>query len=290
MPRGGHKGGLFPVSGVKWGMHERVKKRGLYHNRREDIFTPRWGYRYENRNMKYLPDGSSKSFDIDVSRAWPNEKPRWNYFYNINESRYIWPSICAQNPDIKNYILNVLESSENRHFSGIGLEEVQNEQGKRRRNDYIMNSMNDVNDMNIANSASSANSRYKNCYLTRLANEFNNSIYPQIEVNLSNKLKRGRIQKLYDIVKEENIWKTTQQIKTTQSENIFPYVDDNSTLIRELPLSEILYTKSNLRLNVRRHPKWMNVQFLKKKVKIPYLYRRRVAREELQKKEFGSFF
>ncbi|CRH00897.1 conserved Plasmodium protein, unknown function [Plasmodium relictum] len=268
MPRGGHKGGLFPVSGIKWGMNERIKKRGLYHNRREDILTPRWGYRYENRNKKYLPDGSSKSFDIDASKAWPKEKTQWNYYYNINENRYIWPSICAYNPEIKNYILNVLESSE-KQFSGIGLEEVSNERSFKK------------------DSISTYN---KNNYLYKLANEFNNSIYPQIEINLNNNLKRGKIQKLYDIVREENIWKTTQKIKTVESKNVFPYVDDNSTLIRELPLSEILYTKSNLRLKVRRHPKWMNVQFLKKKIKIPYLYRRRVAREELQKKEFGSFF
>ncbi|SCM22504.1 conserved Plasmodium protein, unknown function [Plasmodium chabaudi chabaudi] len=278
MPRGGHKGGLFPVSGIKWGMHERVKKRGLYHNRREDILTPRWGYRYENRNKKYLPDGSSKSFDYDVTKAWPQERKQWNYYYTINEGRYIWPSICAHNPDIKNYILNVLEDSQNRPFSGIGFDEVQN--------DYIKDQANSNND----NSLNNMNSNNKNSYLYKLATEFNNTIYPQIEVNLNNRLKRGRIQKLYDIIKEENIWKTTQKIKTAQTENVFPYVDDNATLIRELPLSEILYTKNNLRLKVRRHPKWMNVQFLKKKLKIPYLYRRRVSREELQKKELGSFF
>ncbi|SBS85250.1 conserved Plasmodium protein, unknown function [Plasmodium ovale] len=276
MPRGGHKGGLFPVSGLKWGMNERIKKRGLYHNRREDILTPRWGYRYENRNKKYLPDGSSKSFDVDASRAWPNEKNQWNYFYTINEGRYIWPSICAQNPDIKNYILNILESSESRHFSGIGLDDVSNGKKKSLRGDYSAN-----------NTHSPQNT---NSYLFKLANEFNNIIYPQVEINLTNNLKRGRIEKLYNIVREENIWKRTQRVRTAQSENIFPYVDDNATLIRELPLSEILYTKSNLRLKVRRHPKWMNVQFLKKKLKIPYLYRRRVSREELQKKEFGSFF
>ncbi|SOV12650.1 conserved Plasmodium protein, unknown function [Plasmodium sp. gorilla clade G2] len=272
MPRGGHKGGLFPVSGIKWGMNERIKKRGLYHNRREDILTPRWGYRYENENKKYLPDGSSKSFDIDSSRAWPVDKPQWKYYYNINETRYLWPSICANNPEIKNYILNILENTDT-YFSGIGLEQVSNERkNKNLKKDYTNNSY------------------YKNNYLYNLVHELNNTIYPQIEINLNNNLKRGRIQKLYDIIKEENIWKTTQKIKTPESENVFPYVDDNATLIRELPLSEILYTKSNLRLKVRRHPKWMNVQFLKKKVKIPYLYRRRVAREELQKKEFGSFF
>ncbi|SBT37976.1 hypothetical protein POVWA2_036290 [Plasmodium ovale wallikeri] len=259
MPRGGHKGGLFPVSGLKWGMNERIKKRGLYHNRREDILTPRWGYRYENRNKKYLPDGSSKSFDVDASRAWPNEKNQWNYFYTINEGRYIWPSICAQNPSIKNYILNILESSENRHFSGIGLDDVSNGKKKSLRGDYSANNTH--------------NPQNTNSYLFKLANEFNNVIYPQVEINLTNNLKRGRIQKLYNIVREENIWKRTQRVRTAQSENIFPYVDDNATLIRELPLSEILYTKSNLRLKVRRHPKWMNVQFLKKKLKIPYLYR-----------------
>ncbi|GAW81789.1 hypothetical protein, conserved [Plasmodium gonderi] len=283
MPRGGHKGGLFPVSGMKWGMNERVRKRGLYHNRREDILTPRWGYRYENRNNSYLPDGSSKSFDTDVNRAWPNEKNQWNHFYTINEGRYLWPSICAHNPNIKNYILNILENSENRPFSGIGLEQVQNEGKKKIRNEHALGSTSINNNHNVGVYG-------KNTYLSKLANEFNNSIYPTIEINLNNSMKRGKIQKLYDIVREENIWKTTQKIKTAQSENIFPYVDDNATLIRELPLAEILYTKSNLRLKVRRHPKWMNVQFLKKKIKIPYLYRRRIAREELQKKEFGSFF
>lgn len=177
----------------------------------------------------------------------------------------------------------MLENSENRPFSGIGLEEVQNERRRSSRSDFPVGSTSSSNNQ-------SSGGYGKNTYLSKLANEFNNSIYPQIEVNLSNNLKRGKIQKLYDIVREENVWKTTQKIKTAQSENIFPYVDDNATLIRELPLAEILYTKSNLRLKVRRHPKWMNVQFLKKKLKIPYLYRRRIAREELQKKEFGSFF
>ncbi|VWU48320.1 conserved protein, unknown function [Hepatocystis sp. ex Piliocolobus tephrosceles] len=263
MPKGGHKGGLFPVSGLKWGMNERIKKRGLYHNRREDILTPRWGYRYENRNFKYLPDGSSKSFDSDASRAWPNEKKQWGYFYSINEARYLWPSICANNPSIKNYILNVLESSEeNGQFSGIGLDTIQTDSRK------INSKLDYINTYNY-----NTNIYNKNTYLYKLANEFNTSIYPQIEVNLNNNLKRGRIQKLYDIIKEENIWKTTQRKKTAQQENIFPYVDDNATLIKELPLSEILYTKNNLRLKVRRHPKWLNVRYLRKQIQIPYLYR-----------------
>lgn len=274
MPKGGHKGGLFPVSGLKWGKYERIKKRGLYHFRREDILTPRWGYRYENRNNKYLPNGSAKSFDVDSSKAWPVEKTKWNYFlYNKNESRYLSPCIHAYDKNIKNYILNILEHQGNTHFSGTGLDTVKHE----------------GENTNPQKTFFAVNELYKNNYLYKLANEFNTSIAPEIQVNLTPNLKRGKIQKLYNIIADHFIWKTTQKVQTVEAEKAFPYVDDDSSLIRELPLSEILYTKNNLRLKVRRHPKWMNVQFLKRKIKIPYLYRRRIAREELQKKELGTF-
>lgn len=271
MPRGGHKGGLFPVSGLKWGMNERIKKRGLYHNRREDILTPRWGYRYENKNKSFLPDGSSKNFDVDCFKAWPIEKVKWNqYVYHRNEGRYLLPSICAYDGKIKNYLMNILDPSINGHFSGIGLDNVVLNRNKQRR--------------------SPNRKLYQNNYLYKLMNEYNETILPHVSINLDTNLQRGRIPKLYQIIREHNIWKIEQRVKQLENENIFPYVDENSTLIRELPLSEILYTKSNLRLKVRRHPKWMNVQFLKKKIKIPYLYRRKVARLELQKKELGAFF
>lgn len=71
MPRGGHKGGIFPVSGLPWGMNRWYLKRGLYQHRRDHIFTPRWGTRTDAYNPSPLPDGSTRRWENDSHKAWP---------------------------------------------------------------------------------------------------------------------------------------------------------------------------------------------------------------------------
>ncbi|PHJ17751.1 hypothetical protein CSUI_008428, partial [Cystoisospora suis] len=72
-----------------------------------------------------------------------------------------------------------------------------------------------------------------------------------------------------------------------EAKNVFPYVDEKAALVRDLPLSEILYSRHTHRLQSRRHPFWIDMKYKKNRTKIPYIYRRRVAKQEAQAREYG---
>ncbi|PHJ15832.1 hypothetical protein CSUI_010357, partial [Cystoisospora suis] len=128
MPRGGHKGGIFPVSGLPWGMNRWYLKRGLYQHRRDHIFTPRWGTRTDSFNPSHLPDGSTRRWENDSHKAWLLRGTSFHVkMYALNEPRYLVPAArCTAGPEITEYILNQLEhgAGPGRNFSGIGRPDV----------------------------------------------------------------------------------------------------------------------------------------------------------------------
>lgn len=290
MPRGGHRGGIFPVSGLPWGMNGTYKKRGLYHTKREDIFTPRWGFRFRNTNKSPYPDGSSKSFDVHTQFAWPLPDFRvHSIVYAHNEQRYLLPACMAKSQKIKEYILNILEPSHRRTFSGIGLPNVW---GK-----YTLTDEHEINENEVQRNLFEIHRKLNIIpkHIYNISKEFRDDVNIQdLAHGCFDKIpvfKRGRIKKLYNLIVESDVWRNYDSIQHSkqQGRNVFPNVDEGAAIVRDLPLSEVLYARSNHRLRVRRHPIWLSNIYKKKKVTIPYLYRRRVAREEAQKRELGMW-
>lgn len=85
MPRGGHKGLLFPTSGVNLNFFGRRRRRGLYHHCTNEIFRPSWGPIKQPTISHYLnllkwKNGTISESEMlppqnvygkDVRSAWP---------------------------------------------------------------------------------------------------------------------------------------------------------------------------------------------------------------------------
>lgn len=98
-----------------------------------------------------------------------------------------------------------------------------------------------------------------------------------------------RIKCLYDLVCESDSFRSPpsdfhrgrggaggqggSRSSNTEAKNVFPYVDEKAALVRDLPLSEILYSRHTHRLQSRRHPFWVDMKYKKNRTKIPYIYR-----------------
>lgn len=291
MPRAGHRGGLFPVSGLPWGYNATYRYRGLYHTHRSDLLTPRWGYRYQKGHESILPDDSNRMFEPDTKFAWPiQDFHRHSVTYAQNELRYLQPACLAKNPKIKQYILNVLEPSFESTFSGIGLPNVcvntphisdyNYNQKEAQENIKSIYKELDIFPQNIYNVSKGLRKSSKNDNSDDLAqNCFD--VMPQLE--------RGKIKKLYNLVCESDIWRNYDSYTHSKKhkKNIFPYIDESAAIIRDLPLSEVLYSRSNHRVKVRRHPIWICKLYRDKKITLPYKHRLRVAQQEAQQKELG---
>ncbi|XP_026191103.1 uncharacterized protein LOC34624172 [Cyclospora cayetanensis] len=280
MPRGGHRGGIYPISGLNWGPGQRYLKRGLYRHQRKDIFVPRWGWRRENFNPSPLPDGNTKKWEPESSKAWPLLGTRHHAkLYAFNEARYLQPALrCVYTPAVE-HILNILEPSaeSGRCFSGIGRPGVRapgtdspsSVGGYPCLPPHLVKVAKDV-EREGATSGGSVS-------LARL---------PYFE--------KGRIRRLWSVAVEADTWRAPTAAPGASSDaagsggGALPLVDERAAVVRELPLAECLYARSNHRLNSRRHPIWLHLRHQKDKAKIPYLHRRRVTREQLHADTIGA--
>ncbi|PFH34210.1 hypothetical protein BESB_073620 [Besnoitia besnoiti] len=296
MPRGSHKGGIFPVSGLPWGMNRPYLKRGLYQHRRDHIFTPRWGTRTANFNPSPLPDGGTRKWENDAFKAWPlNGVPHHVKLYAVNEARYLVPAArCTAGPEVTQYILNQLDpGGAGRTFSGIGRPDVRLALAKPAAPSTTHLPRHLVNVARHVMGEAGERARRKNLsYSSSLSEEgFSPDVFDPFGTPMQ---ERSRIKRLYNLVCEADSWRVKAEVRgggrassSSDSINAFPYVDEKAALVRDLPLAEILYSRHSHRLQSRRHPFWVDNGYKKRRVRIPYLYRRRVAKEEAQAREFG---
>ncbi|GBE62638.1 hypothetical protein, conserved [Babesia ovata] len=137
MPRGGHRGILFAVSGRALTAFGRRRRRGLYHHCTNEIFRPAWGpVRQPPLLMDaQLPNWASDTlspaeklppkpqYSRDARSAWPQERSSFLLnMYRRNVKRYFHPAAVANDDHVRNYIYEVLEPSHRKCFSGIGVD------------------------------------------------------------------------------------------------------------------------------------------------------------------------
>uniref|UniRef100_A0A3B0MHD6 Uncharacterized protein n=1 Tax=Theileria annulata TaxID=5874 RepID=A0A3B0MHD6_THEAN len=249
MTRGGHKGLLFPISGVSLNFFGRRRKRGLYHHCTNEIFRPSWGpikqpiisnylnlLKWKNGTIsasEMLP--SHNVYGKDVRSAWPTPRHEFiSRMYDKNEYRYFKPSLMANSDRIRNYIYNVLDPTNSRNNLFIGTN-------------------------------SSPEHTFSSQHISKIINLENDSSLPKINLDIT-KTER-RFKKLEHLIKESDSWRTITHHHQS-STNPFPHVNEGASLIRNLPISEVLYTRGNHRLGRRAHPKWYTARyrkFMKKK-------------------------
>ncbi|CEL98880.1 unnamed protein product [Vitrella brassicaformis CCMP3155] len=293
---GGHGRLLFPISGMSWGPNSPgYTDRGLYALKREHLLTPRWGMRREAYNPhwdigpypehvsgnKVPPEERGK--EVPTSRTWDTDAPaawRRSWFdlpnvtrtshikmYRRNEAAYLKPAMEAQDPHVREYILNVLEPSAGRTYSGFGRADVGDATHPPETYHlprHIMEVMEEVE----GEAKTGGADRRVLPYIKKVAQP------------------RTRIARLAKLVVESEIWRTKAS-RPVGHDRPFPYVDDQFSLVRDLPLAEILYHRSNHRGKLRRHPIWLHRQWIKRNCHIPYLYRARVLREEEKQRYLG---
>ncbi|KEP63492.1 UNVERIFIED_CONTAM: hypothetical protein HHA_312390 [Hammondia hammondi] len=295
MPRGSHRGGVFPVSGLTWGMNRPYLKRGLYQHRRDHIFTPRWGTRTANFNPSPLPDGSTRRWENDAFKAWPlYGLPHHVKLYAVNEARYLVPAArCTAGPEITQYILNQLDpGGGGRNCSGVGRPDVRLPLAKPAgpSTTHLPRHLVQIA-RHVMGEAGEKVRRKTLSFASTLSDQgFSPDVFDPFGTPLA---ERNRIKRLYNLVCEADSWRVKPDSRggrgsvSADAVNAFPFVDEKAALVRDLPLAEILYSRHTHRLQSRRHPFWIDMGYKKRRVRIPYLYRRRVAKEEAQEREFG---
>ncbi|KAL8429962.1 hypothetical protein ACSSS7_006234 [Eimeria intestinalis] len=176
---------------------------------------------------------------------------------------------CTYSPAVE-HILNLLEPSShfNRSYSGFGRPEVRNP----------------------GDNESSTGKEILPSHLVKVARKAEKEGENNIPLVRLPFLERGRIRRLWDVILEADTWRSPTPRASTDSggSGALPVVDERAAVVRELPLAECLYTRSNHRLNSRRHPIWMHRRHQKDKSKVPYLHRRRLAREKMHADTMGA--
>jgi len=61
-----------------------------------------------------------------------------------------------------------------------------------------------------------------------------------------------------------------------------PYIDEQASVLQSMMLKDVLFTRHRTRR--RRHPKWVEIEWVFKKWHRAYLHKRRIAREEAKEK------
>ncbi|KAL8274979.1 hypothetical protein Esti_001035 [Eimeria stiedai] len=190
--------------------------------------------------------------------------------YAKNEERYLQPVFrCTYTPAVE-HILNVLEPSAHsgRCYSGFGLPEVRApgapdiSTGKQLLPPHLVKA-------------------------AKKAEQEGDDSIPLVRLPF---LERGRIRRLWDVVLEADTWRSPAARASSDAagSGALPVVDERAAVVRELPLAECLYTRSNHRLNSRRHPIWLHRRHQKDKSRVPYLHRRRLAREKMHADTMGA--
>ncbi|ORM42057.1 uncharacterized protein BXIN_0937 [Babesia sp. Xinjiang] len=124
MPRGGHRGCLFAVSGRAVTAFGRRRKRGLYHHCTNEIFRPSWGPLREPRLLSdvKLPNWSSDAlsgseklppkpqYSRDARLSWPQER-RFKRLESIIRQSDSWRSVTHLQEASANPFPHVNESA-----------------------------------------------------------------------------------------------------------------------------------------------------------------------------------
>uniref|UniRef100_A0A0G4I334 Uncharacterized protein n=1 Tax=Chromera velia CCMP2878 TaxID=1169474 RepID=A0A0G4I334_9ALVE len=105
----------------------------------------------------------------------------------------------------------------------------------------------------------------------------------------SSKFEKGRISRLWRLVRECDLFRNAAPRGARASSRPFPHVVENASVVRDLSLAEILYTKSNLRLKCRNHPIHMYRKWIRKQEKKSYMFRRGMWAWEEKKRALRSF-
>ncbi|UKJ87614.2 glucokinase [Theileria orientalis] len=103
-------------------------------------------------------------------------------------------------------------------------------------------------------------------HISRIINLENDNSVPKINLEITRT--QPRFKKLENLIRESDFWKTVS-FDHKSSINPFPHVNEGASLIMNLPIHEILHTRSNHRLSRRAHPKWYVAKyrkFMKKKL------------------------
>lgn len=259
----------FPVSGVYWGPNNLVNKRGFYHYRTDLIFRPRWGIQSGVYNPSDIPDGSQTRLGADSSAAFLRpHTSTLRRMYALNECAYVCPAARAQSGQIRSYIMSVLDAHRNGVHSGIG------------REDVVCVGLNDNAHSVKFNLDSHAHTHtHKNTLAQKhivsdtLKNE---AMKVKYAPSLNPYIQRGRIHKLWQVVSQSQIWRGQASHAYAHKHNStkFPYVDKSASAIRDLTLSEVLYTRSDHRAKNIRHPFWARRDARLKK--FHYKYKKRL--------------
>ncbi|KAL8426002.1 hypothetical protein Efla_001920 [Eimeria flavescens] len=233
MPRGGHRGGIYPVSGLAWGPGQRYLKRGLYRHQRTDVFVPRWGWRRENFNPSPLPDGSTKKWEPESWKAWPLLGVAHHVkMYAKNEERYLQPAFrCTYAPALE-HILNMLEPSalRGRCYSGIGLPAVS---------------------ASDRSGTAAGSERLLPIHLVKAAKKVEQEGDPSVPLVRLPFLEKGRIRRLWEVVLQADTWRSPAARAGAEAggSNALPVVDERAAVVRELPLAECLRRLAREKLN-----------------------------------------
>lgn len=150
--------------------------------------------------------------------------------YRRNAQRYFQPAAAANSDHIRSYIYNVLEPSYRKGFSGIGM-------------DFTSNSMGPVR------------------HIGEVVREVNAASAPSLELKYQED-HVPRFRRLESLLRQSDAWRTVAPLQESCS-NPFPHVNESASLVRDLALSEVLYTRSNHRLARRAHPKWYTARYRK---------------------------
>ncbi|AFZ80555.1 hypothetical protein BEWA_034120 [Theileria equi strain WA] len=216
------------------------RKHGLYHHSTVDFFKTYWGpvkrspFVEQFSLLKWLkgtitPEEMLPPKDQYKKNCWGNEKPLNTILhYQQNEPLFLTPALEANDTKIRDYIYNILEPSYRRPFSGIGMEAT--------KMDHKLFTP-----------------------LTDMVHEENMKTLPQINFQ-HNYI--SRIRRLERLISAAPTWTRSSDSSET-SNNPFPYVRETESLVRPLNLHEILYLRSNHRLNRKSHPKWYVTRYLK---------------------------
>eukprot|EP00922_Rhytidocystis_sp_ex-Travisia-forbesii_P015598 GHVS01023245.1.p3 GENE.GHVS01023245.1~~GHVS01023245.1.p3 ORF type:complete len:309 (-),score=43.71 GHVS01023245.1:2608-3534(-) len=292
MPKGGHKAGLFPIDGLVSGLFSRHRKRGLFFLDRQDLFTPRWGLWKLRENPSHLPDGSHKSFDEHADAAWPAAPGgRHHRFYAKNEARYLTPAYRAADCKHREYLLNQMEPSDSRSFSGIGRPDIGAMHAHQRldlvrahggsgvrfsksrkgatsgvaafgggegedANEEELEE-DDVGGANKEEDEQDEHQHYRSQHIEAIMRNDDPQVYEMLR---STTFQRGRINRLFDLIVECDVYRGgTLRPKSLRTPP--PYVDDKANMVRLLGLPECTYNRTNHRLNSRRHPVWSQKLF-----------------------------
>ncbi|GFE52618.1 hypothetical protein BaOVIS_000220 [Babesia ovis] len=245
MPRGGHRGCLFAVSGRAVTAFGRRRKRGLYHHCTNEIFRPSWGPLRPPTLLEdvKLPNWSSDAlspaeklppkvkYNRDARLAWPQERPGFVLgIYRRNVNRYFQPAVAANEDHIRNYIYEMLEPSYRKSFSGMGLD---------------------------------FNGQFSNAsrHISDAVKEANSVSGPAIDLKYSPE-HTSRYKRMENLLRQSDSWRSaapTQEAST----NPFPHVNESASLVRNLTLADVLHTRSNHRLARTAHPKWYTARYRK---------------------------